>query len=314
MYIDSIGHYLPKNLIPNDYFLDINGLSDEWIFSRTGIKTRTKASENETTHTMGIEAVNNALNNLTYPIKEVDLVIGASYTPYDTVGTLAHAIQREFNLENAKAIYISSACSSLINAIEIVEGYFAAGKSEHALIVVSEHNSAYSNEDDEKSGHLWGDGAGAIFISKDQTNSNQPSIKDIYTKGLGHIGKGVDGVSLHPSNGGLLMPYGKDVFVHACNFMVDALEIILNRNNISIDDLTYIIPHQANIRIIDHIAHSLKIPNEKMITNIEELGNTGCASTLIALSQNLDKIKKDSQVGLTVFGGGYSCGSLLIQF
>jgi len=314
MFIDSIGHYIPKQLIPNDYFKDVNGLSDEWIFSRTGIKTRTKASETETTNSMGIEAVKDAVQNISFDIEKVDLVIGASYTPYDTIGTLAHDIQREFNLEDAKAIYISSACSSLINAIEIVEGYFASGKSEYALVVASEHNTAYSNESDKKSGHLWGDGAAAIFISKNKSKENQPEIKDIYTKGLGHIGKSVDAIYLHPTNGGLLMPFGKDVFVHACNYMIEALEIILDRNKITINDLDYLIPHQANVRIIDHIAHSVKISKDKILTNIRELGNTGCASTLIALSQNIEKIKPTSKIGLTVFGGGYSCGSMLINF
>ena len=314
MFIDSIGHYLPSQLVPNEYFLNVNGLSDEWIYSRTGIKTRTKATEQETTNSMGVEAVRKAAKELPYELNQVDLVIGASYTPYDTVGTLAHSVQREFYLENAKAIYVSSACSSVINALEIVEGYFASGKSEHALIVASEQNSLYYNETDEKSGHLWGDGAAAIFVSKNQSSKKQACIKDIYTKGLGHIGKSVEAVFLHPTNGGLLMPFGKDVFVHACNYMIEALEIILNRNKMTVEEIDYVIPHQANIRIIDHIAHSLNIPQEKMLTNIEELGNTGCASTLIALSQNISKMKPGTKVGVTVFGGGYSSGSLLIQF
>ena len=313
MFIDSLGHYIPEDLIPNNYFENVNGLTDEWIFSRTGIKTRTKASTNETSNTMGIEAVKNAISDLPYDIKDVDLVIGASYTPYDTIGTVAHAIQKEFGLENAKALYVSSACSSLINAIEIAEGYFATGKSEHALVVASEHNTLYSNDEDEKSGHLWGDGAAAIFISKNKTKENQPKIKDIYTRGLGHIGKSTTAVYLHPSNGGLLMPFGRDVFIHACNYMISALNTILEKNSMTIEELDYIIPHQANIRIINHIAKNLKIPSDKMLTNIKELGNTGCASTLIALSQNIDKMKSSQKVGLTVFGGGYSCGSLLVQ-
>ncbi|MEE4197832.1 MAG: ketoacyl-ACP synthase III [Bacteroidales bacterium] len=314
MFIDSVGHYLPSQFVSNDYFLEINGLSDEWIYSRTGIKTRTRASSPETTHTMGIEAVKEAVKNLTYPIKEVDLVVGASYTPYDTVGTLAHAVQREFSLKNAKAVYISSACSSFINAVEIVEGYFAMGKAKHALIVVSEHNSAYSNDQDEKSGHLWGDGAACIFLSSHQTSSNQGFIQDVFTQGLGHIGRSIDAVFLHPMNGGLLMPYGKDVFVHACNYMIYALEIILERNGYTTADLDYLIPHQANIRIIEHIRSSLELPREKVITHLKELGNTGSASTLIALSQQVEKIFSPKLIAITVFGGGYSCGSMLLRY
>ena len=314
MYIDSIGHYLPNQLIPNEYFLEVNGLSDEWIYSRTGIKTRTKASDSENTNTMGIEAVREASKDLPYNLNQVDLVIGASYTPYDTVGTLAHTVQREFNLDNAKSVYISSACSSVLNALEIVEGYFATRKSEHALIVASEQNSLYNDETNEKSGHLWGDGAACIFVSKHQSRSNQPKIGDIYTIGLGHIGRGTTGVYNHPTNGGIQMPYGKDVFVHACNYMIDALEVVLKKSQMSIEDLDYIIPHQANIRIIDHIAHSLNLPEGKMLTNVKELGNTGCASTLITLSQNIEKMVPGTRVGITVFGGGYSSGSSIIEF
>ena len=117
MFIDSIGHYVPSDFISNDYFQNINGLSDEWIYTRTGIKTRRKASEKETANSMGVAAVKNCLENFKGDLDKVDLIIGASYTPYDTVGTLAHVIQREFSIKNAKAVFVSSACSSLINAI-----------------------------------------------------------------------------------------------------------------------------------------------------------------------------------------------------
>jgi len=209
MYINALGHYLPKQIIPNDYFLNINGLTDEWIFTRTGIKTRAKAIPGENTHTMGIEAVKEAMKNLPYPISDVDLIIGASYSPFDTVATLAHAVQEHFEIAGAKAVYISSACSSFINAMEIVEGYFAIGKASKALVVTSEHNTAYSNETDEKSGHLWGDGAAAIFLSKEPVAKNEGKVVDIITRGLGNIGKASEAVYLHPTNGGLLMPQVK---------------------------------------------------------------------------------------------------------
>jgi 3-oxoacyl-[acyl-carrier-protein] synthase-3 len=232
MYINALGHYLPKQIISNDYFLNINGLTDEWIFTRTGIKTRTKAIPGENTHTMGIEAVKEAMKNLPYPISDVDLIIGASYSPFDTVATLAHAVQEHFEIAGAKAVYISSACSSFINAMEIVEGYFAIGKASKALVVTSEHNTAYSNETDEKSGHLWGDGAAAIFLSKEPVAKNEGKVVDIITRGLGNIGKASEAVYLHPTNGGLLMPHGKDVFTHACKYMTEALVDILEKTKL----------------------------------------------------------------------------------
>lgn len=314
MYINAVGHYLPSELVPNEYFLNVNGLTDEWIYTRTGIKTRTKAAQNENTNTMSIKAVEAALENLPYDIQDVDLIVGASYSPWDTVATIAHEVQHTFNICDSQAIYISSACSSFINAMEIVQGYFALGKATKALIIASEHNTAYSNETDEKSGHLWGDAAAAMFISKDPVKENEGKIIDVYTRGLGNVGKGTEAVFLHPTNGGLIMPFGKDVFNNACKFMSEAILEVLSRNNKKVEDIDYLIPHQANMRIISYLAGDLKVEESKIITNIEQLGNTGCASTLIGLSQNLDKIQKGNLVGFTVFGGGYSSGSMLIQY
>lgn len=314
MYINSTGFYIPSERIHNNYFLHLNGLTSEWIHQRTGIITRSKAGINENTHTMGIEAIKNALPRLPYKIEEVDLVIGASYSPLDTVGTLAHVVQREFNIRHAKAVYVSSACSSFLNALEIVEGYFAMGKAGKALIVCSEHNTAYSNETDPKAGHLWGDAAVAIFISKEKQTNGEPEIKEIYTNGLGHIGKGPGGVYLRPKTEGIQMPDGRDVFIYACKYMCEAIDYILEKQNCHMEDISYVITHQANMRIINNIAKQLKLPEERFLSNIEELGNTGSASSPLVFSQNYETFKTGDNVILTVFGGGYSNGSCFIRF
>ncbi|MDR1699193.1 MAG: ketoacyl-ACP synthase III, partial [Prevotellaceae bacterium] len=251
MYINAIGHYIPALRIDNNYFKELNGLDDEWIFPRTGIKTRSRMSEGENGHTMGLAAVENALATLPYPIETVDLIIHASYSPLDTVGTLAHVVQQKYQVAGAKAFYISSACSSFVNAVEIVQSFFQTGKATRALVIATEQNSLYSHDNCEKSGHLWGDAAAAMFISKDPVaTANEPRIIDTFTRGLGHVGCGPDGVYLQPGIDGLQMPDGRDVFQHACEYMVEALRTILTNNNLSINDLNYIIPHQANQRIV----------------------------------------------------------------
>ncbi len=313
MYINLISHYLPQQIIRNDYFKNVNGLSDEWILSRTGIKERRKALSHENTNTMAIDAVQKAIENLPYPISDIDLIVGATYTPYDTVVGLAHSIQNHFNINNAKAITITSACSSFVNAVEIVSGYFAMNKAENALVIASEHNTAYSNEKDEQSGHLWGDGAAVFFITKEKKSNSDIKIIDVITESLGNISKASEAVYLRPLNGGIKMPFGKDVFINANNYMVSVLTEILNKNNLSINDLNYVIPHQANIRIIEHIRKELNLNEDKMVVNIDKLGNTGCASTPIAFSQNQEKFKKDDLIGITVFGGGYSSGAILMK-
>ncbi len=314
MFITTVSHYIPDQRVPNEHFKNLNGLDDEWIFDRTGIRTRSKAAPGENANTMAVKAVSRALDTLPFDIKDVDLIIGASYSPYDTVATIGHTVQREFAIPEAQVIYISSACSSLVNALEIVEGYFAMGKATRALVIASEHNTLYSDDTCEKSGHLWGDGATALFISDEPIGPKPGEILNIFTRGLGHIGKGTEAVYLRPAEGGLQMPDGRDVFMHACNFMRVALETTLLNCHLTVEDLDFIIPHQANHRIIANLIKQLNILPKKVFTNIQELGNTGCASTGICLSQNLSKIPTDSLVGITVFGGGYSAGAVLVRY
>ena len=314
MFITAIGHYVPTERVGNDYFLSINGLESEWIEQRTGILSRSKAAENENANTMGIEACERALGNLSFDKEEIDLVVSASYTPYDTVATLAHIAQRKYNMTKAKAVYLSSACSSLVNGLELIEGYFAMGKATKALLICSEHNTYYSNPSDPKAGHLWGDAAVAMVITKDQINPKDPQILEIFTRGLGHIGKGPDGVILRPKEGGIDMPDGRDVFMNACNYMVEALEHVSSKHSMTTNDLDYIICHQANMRIVANVARQLKRESDIFLNNIKELGNTGSASTGLVLSQNFDKFKSGDKVALCVFGGGYSSGSVLIKF
>lgn len=313
MYINSISHYLPQQIIKNDYFLKINGLSEDWITKRTGIIERRKALPCENANTMAVDAVKRTIKNLPYAISDIDLIVGATYSPFDIVINLAQAVQKHFNINEVKAVTTTSACSSFVNAVEIVEGYFAMGKAEKALVVASEHNTAYHNEDDENSGHLFGDGASAVFISKNKISDNDMEIIDVITEGLGNVGKASKAVYLQPLNGGIKMPFGKDVFLNANNYMKSALTDILDKNNFTVNDLNYVIPHQANIRIIEHIRKELKLNKEKIIVNIDKLGNTGCASTPIAFSQNQEKFKKGDLIGITVFGGGYSSGAMLIK-
>jgi len=313
MYINKISHYIPSERVPNSYFLKVNGLEDEWIFQRTGIKTRSKAAKNENTNSMATEASKKLAKELDFPISEVDLIVGATYSPYDTVGTLAHAVQRSLNITNAKVVSISSACSSFINAIEIVEGYFAMNKAEKALIVASEHNTAYAKPTNPIDGHLWGDGSVAVLVSKNKLSDKDILIKDVITQGLAHEGEGNFGVMLHPEEGGISMPHGHDVYLYAIKYMAELPMQLLKRNNMELSDIDYLVPHQANIRIINKVAKKLKISKDKIFINIEELGNTGCASSPIALSQNIHKLKKDDIVMMSVFGGGYSGGAVILK-
>ena len=313
MYINSTGFYVPEQRINNDYFFTINGLTADWIEQRTGIRSRSKAAPGEGHNSMGLEAIADAAKKHPYDIKDVDLIVSASYSPYDTVATLAHEAQKEYDITGAKAVYCSAACSSFINGLEIVEGYFASGKASKALLICSEHNTYYSNEADPKSGHLWGDAAVAFFISKDRIADADKEILTVFTEGLGNIGKGPEGVKLRPKEDGITMPDGRDVFIHACRYMTYALDKGLKQASLTIDDIGSFICHQANKRIVAQVGHRLEKPMDAFINNIEELGNTGSASAALVYAQNRDRIPQGSNVAFMVFGGGYSCGCFIIR-
>ena len=313
MFINATGFYVPEERVDNQHFLELNGLTSEWIEQRTGIRSRSKAKAEENINTMSMEAVRNALPKLPYDITDVDLIVSASYSPYDTVATAARLAQHEFHIENAKALYLSSACSSFLNALEVVEGYFAMGKATKALILSADKNSAYYNETDPKAGHLWGDAAAAFFISKERVSEKDSENVEVYTQGLGYLGKAPDAVHLRPCDGGIMMPEGRDVFIQACTYMPKNVLYLLEKNGYTLDNLTYFIGHQANMRIMSNIAKQLNLPEEKFLHNIEELGNTGSVSSALVYAQNDHSFKKGDLVAITVFGGGYSTGACLIK-
>lgn len=314
LYINAFAHYLPEGKVPNAYFKDVNGLDNEWIYSRTGIRNRSKALEGENTNTMAVEAVRRLKERLPFPIEEVDLIVAATYSPYDTVRTAAHTVQRVFDIADAKCLSVSSACSSFINALEIAEGYFAMGKATKAIVLASEHNTKYANETDPQSGHLWGDGAVAVAISTLPAGDKPAKILEIHTRGLGNVGKAATAVYLCPRDGGIGMPEGRDVFINACHYMINGLKTITDHLGLRLSDIKYISPHQANKRIMNTIARQIDMPEDRVLSSIEEHGNTGCPSCALTLSLNLNRVEPGDLVGLTVFGGGYSCGAVLLQF
>lgn len=314
MYIHHVAAYLPTDIITNEHFTRLNGLSDEWITERTGIRARRKASPGENTNTMAVEATRRALAEApAFSAASIELIVGGTYTPHDTIYTVAHAVQRELNVSDIPVVSISSACSSLLNAVEIVEGYFALGKASRALVVVSEHNTAYNNDLDTVAGHLWGDGAAVLLLSKERMAAQDLRVQSIRTGGAGNIGKADQSVTLKPVERGIVMPFGKDVFIHACTYMTRVTQQILEQNNLGIDDVTFLIPHQANLRITKNVLQQLGLPEERGVSNIEELGNTGCAGAAIALADIRNQLQPGNHIVVTVFGGGYSYGAMLLQ-
>jgi len=313
MYIHLVSRYIPEQVVPNEYFFQLTGLTDEWITSRTGMKQRRRAAAGENTNTMAVAASQRLVQQLAFPKEEIDLIVGATYTPYDTIVSLAHQVQHELDIPDIPVVAVSAACSSLLNALEVVEGYFALGKASKALVVVADHNTAYADETDPKSGHLWGDGAAALLLSSQRLASGDLQVLDLHTAGAATVGKAMEGVVLRPRNGGIHMGDGRDVFLHACTYMAQATTDILAKNGYQLSELSYYISHQANYRITRNVAQTLGLPEEKVISNLQYLGNTGCAGCAIGLSEHWQRFGQGELIALAVFGGGYSYGAMLLR-
>jgi len=310
VFILNTSEYLPRRVVDNDYFATLLGKPSTWFVERTGIQQRRRAAPDENVNTLGIAAVE-SLRDRGASLGDIDLIVAASYTPLDTIGTLAHVIQREFRLIGAKAIYLSTACSSFLDALDIVAMYFKAGGARKALIVAAEHNSAHARDDDLSSGHLWGDGASAVLLASTGETA-QFEVLRVETKGLAEQGHGPEAVSL-TAKSGLTMPHGREVFARACQEMTRAVRTILASAGVGIDDVRLLVPHQANKRIIDHVGKELGLPLERIALTIDTLGNTGCASVAISLHRFASRVAPGEMTVLVTFGGGYSVGAALLR-
>ena len=313
MYLHHVAAYLPAAVVTNEHFTRLNGLASDWIIERTGIRERRKAAPGENANTMAIAATQALLAETPgFDPASIDLIVAGTYTPHDTIYTAAHAVQRTLNINEIPVVSISSACSSLLNAVEIVEGYFALGKASRALVVVSEHNTAYNNEEDTMAGHLWGDGAAALLFSKEPLAMGDLRVVQVLTGGAAPMGKADEAVTLKPVDKGIVMPFGRDVFQQACTYMARITQQLLDKNKLTVKELTYLIPHQANLRISANVVKQLGLDPACAVSNIERLGNTGCAGAAIGLAEIWPRIQSGDNLIVTVFGGGYSYGAMLL--
>jgi 3-oxoacyl-[acyl-carrier-protein] synthase-3 len=312
MFIIGSGEYVPAHIVDNAHFSQLTGRAADWFAQRTGIRERRRAGRDENVNSMAVAAVRSLIEAGRSSLDNVDLIIAVSYTPLDTIATIAHVVQREFALRGARALYISTACSSFMDAVDVAQAYIDSQRAQKVLIVASEHNSAFARDEDEMSGHLWGDGAAAVLLSAERTSA-QYDVLDVQTRGLGDLGHGPESISLNPAGEGLVMRHGKQVFAHACNEMAAATRDLLARNRLDVEQIRLFVPHQANKRIIDHVAEDLGIPPARAAITVSELGNTGCASVAITLHRFAEAVSSGDYVVLVTFGGGYSSGAALLR-
>ncbi|MFW6093971.1 MAG: 3-oxoacyl-ACP synthase III family protein [Pseudomonadota bacterium] len=314
VYLEDIGAYVPEARVDNARFSELTGKEPEWFVARTGIHARSRAAADETTTSMALAAVRRLLEKRPSVLTGVDLIIGATYTPEDTLSTMPFRLQRELGIAEARVYFLSSACSSFISGLELARIMVRSGEARRVLLVASEHNSRYSDDADRFSGHLWGDGAAAAVISDVQENAAY-SLEYARSRGVACAGKGPEALGLDPILGqhGLVMHEGRDVFARACEYLADETRTAMASLGLTVADIAWLVPHQANLRILTHVAKALGLPVERCLVTVDQLGNTGCASIPITLELAGGDVAPGDIVATTAFGGGYSCGAAILR-
>ncbi len=319
------GSYAPERIVTNEELSRTVETSDEWIRSRSGIRERRIAGPGENTSDMGAAAARRALEAAGLTPADIDLLIVATVTPDMPMPAAACLIQRKLGLSSSTACFdLNAACSGFIYALDTACAMLTSGRYRKALVIGVERLSAIVDWNDRTTCVLFGDGAGAIVVGV----SDQPGVGLLGTK-LGSMGENAEllciprGGSAYPATpesiaaGGHFMKMkGKEVFKLAVRVMDEAARDILEQQHLRADQISLVIPHQANLRIIEAISQYLELPMERFFVNVDRYGNTSAASIPIALDEarRSGRIKAGDITLLVAFGAGLTYGSALIRW
>jgi len=314
--ITGTGSYLPKKIVSNKDFESIIDTSDEWIYERTGIRQRHVISADETTSSMAEVAANNALQAAGVDPSEIDLIIVGTSSPDRVFPSTACLLQNKLAVGDCVAFDVQAACSGFIYALGIAEQFIKAGGAKKALVIGAEANSRILNYEDRSTCVIFGDGAGAVVVeaSEEKGILSTHMNSDGRYQDLLYINNPIkdqkhDGEQAH------MTMHGNDVYKVAVKTLSRIVDETLEANGMVKSDVDWLIPHQANIRIINSVAKKLKMPMEKVVVTIAEQGNTSAASVPLALDQAVrdGRIKKGETILMEAFGGGFVWGSALVK-
>lgn len=322
--ITAVGHYVPEKVIDNKYFESFLDTNDLWIQTRTGIKERRYLDKDKPNSYMAIRAVEMLLKNRGISAEELDVIIVSTVTPDMPYPATACIIQNAIGAKNCWGFDLSAACSGFLFAINTGTKLVESGSYKKVLVVGSDKMTCISNFKDRNTCILFGDGAAAVLL--EPTEDKEYGIID----SILHI-DGSGGEFLYQPGGGSLHPAshetvdkdmhfvhqdGKAVFKVAVVGMADVSEEIVLKNNLKGEDISYLVPHQANMRIITAAGERMGLPPEKVMVNIHKYGNTTCATIPLCLSEywHEGKVKKGDYLVLASFGAGYTWGSVLVRW
>lgn len=304
--IIATGMYLPSTKIDNTYLSKQLNTSEDFIYKRTGIQTR-HYSKGESIDELAIKSVENLKEkNSQINIKNVDMIIVATTSTNMLMPGISYKIQKHFDIKKCMCLDILAGCAGFINALDIAQSYITTKKVTMPLVVGVDLLSKCIDPKDVSTSILLSDGAGSIIIQKSKRDT-------IYSSNI--KSQGQQGEILTKNTNEKLHMNGKEIYKYAVTETVKNINELLDKNQISKNEINYIIPHQSNLKIMKSIANKLKIDINKIYTNIENVGNTFCASIPIALDEMFEKhlLKKGDKVVLLGYGGGLNTGSILME-
>lgn len=313
--IIGTGHYSPPRILDNTKLADNLGVTEDWIYSRTGIESRRISSEYQNTSEIALYASLNAIDEANINAEEIDMIIVCTLSPDKLCPATACILQNDLKAFNAACFDLEAACAGFIFGLTTAYQYIATGMYKTILVVGADILSRFTDYSDKSTSILFGDGAGAVVLKAGEEKSflslnlgSDGSLKDmIYIPS-----SGVEKSNEKP----FLNLKGREVFKWAVNNVPNIIIDTVKKSNLSLDDIDYFIIHQANQRIIKSIAEKLNLPEQKVLSNIEDVGNTSAASIPILLSQAVKKgkIKKGNKILMVGFGSGMSWGAVVFEW
>ena len=317
--ITGVGHYLPKRIVPNSEFEKTLNTSDDWIITRSGIRQRHFSNENETTSKMAILAGKQAIKEAKIEASDLDAIILATSTADLTFPSAATMVQAGLGIRHGFAYDVQAVCAGFIYALSTANAQIVSGQANRILVIGSETFSNLMDWSDRSTCVLFGDGAGAVVLEAQNSNGSKED-RGILSVDLNSDGSYrdilyVDGGVSQKTTGYLRME-GKEVFKHAVDKLAKTSENAMVKAGIGSSEVDWVVPHQANIRIIQGTARKMGIPDEKVIKTVQDHGNTSAASIPLALSvaSNSGKIKQNDLIVTEAIGGGLAWGAIVLRW
>ena len=314
------GSYLPARRLDNATLAETVDTSDEWIVERTGIRSRHIAADGEMTSDLAYEAARRALKSADLQPDQIDLIVLATSTPDETFPATATVVQARLGVPGIPAFDIQAVCTGFIYALSVADNFIRAGQCRRALVIGAETFSRILDWEDRGTCVLFGDGAGAVVLQAEAGAAGRDTrgilSTHLHADGRHHDMLYVDGGPSSTRTTGYLRMRGKEVFRHAVGNLSQVVGEALTANGMTADEIDWLVPHQANKRIIDHTAKKLKLDPEKIVITVDKHGNTSAASVPLALSDavNDGRIKQGDMVLMEAMGGGFTWGAVLAHW